>query len=335
MKLGVVVIYMVHQENGPLLDLHLRQLERCTTVPFTVYASANRLLPEFRAILDQRPYIKIFSIPPTAARGSEEHAYQLERLVQEAVADGSTHIVTLHVDSFPVRPGWIEELLPHLVGSCVAAAVLRAECGDVELPFTAGLLFTREFWLEYQPRFLPSKEIRESPAFKAFERNYGLKSDSGLGYGFTMHTHGLRWHRLLRSNQRDDHYVLAGVYGDLIFHLGSAASHDVQRDVSSVGGAQRALGRFLSAVKRLGLVQRGRLAVRRMLPSRVAPAVNVGKRMVARLHEDETISTFQAIRRRLLDDPEGYLLYLRTGKSSRSKPARSKAEQASNEFAPP
>jgi hypothetical protein len=322
MKLGVVVVYMVHPENGPLLDLHLRQLERCTTVPFTVYASANRLLPKFRAILDQKPYIKLFSIPPSDVRRSKEHAWQLERLVQEAVADGSTHVVTLHVDSFPVRPGWIEELLPHLAGSCVAAAVLRSECGDVELPLTAGLLFTRTFWLEYQPRFLPSQEIRESPAFRTFEHRFGVKPDSGSGYGFTMHTHGLRWHRLLRSKKRDDHYLFAGVYGDLIFHLGSAASDTLQRDVAKVGGAQRALGRFLSAFKRLSLVQRVRLAVRSILPARVVPAARLGMRMIARMHEDETTSTFQAIRRKLLDDPEGYLLYLRTGEaigSSRSK----------------
>ena len=60
MKLGIVVVYLVSDRMGPLLDLHLRKIEECTDVPYTVYGSVNRLQPEYRHILDSRRDVKTF-----------------------------------------------------------------------------------------------------------------------------------------------------------------------------------------------------------------------------------------------------------------------------------
>jgi len=81
MKLGIVVVYLVAEEDEALLDLHLSQIDKCTQAPHCTYASANRLLPRFRARIEQFPHIRICDVPDTGLRDSQEHAYYLDRLI--------------------------------------------------------------------------------------------------------------------------------------------------------------------------------------------------------------------------------------------------------------
>ena len=106
MKLGILVVYLVAEEDERLLEIHLSQIEKTTSVPFRIYAAANRLLPRLRERIENLPYVSIYEFPTTTLRGSHEHAYYLDRLAETAVADGASHICTLHVDSFPVCAGW-------------------------------------------------------------------------------------------------------------------------------------------------------------------------------------------------------------------------------------
>src|SRR5262245_41559932 len=119
MRLGIVVVYLVQPDDGPLLDLHLRQIDRCQTVPFVLEARVQRLAPVFRPRLEAQRFVKVCQVPPTELRWGAEHAYYLDRLVEAAISDGATHVVTLHVDSFPIRTGWVEELLQRVTGACV------------------------------------------------------------------------------------------------------------------------------------------------------------------------------------------------------------------------
>ena len=53
MRIGFAVAYVVHARDEALLDLHLRQIERHTDVPYPIYCSLNRLRPELRGKLER------------------------------------------------------------------------------------------------------------------------------------------------------------------------------------------------------------------------------------------------------------------------------------------
>lgn len=305
MRLGIAVVYLVEEENGPLLDLHLARIERCTSVPYRIYAAPVRLAPSFRQVLERHRPLTLCPLEPTAARGTPEHAHYLDRLVEAAVADGVSHVAVLHVDSFPVREGWAEELAATLTDRCVVAAVCRDEMRDLK-PCTAGMLFERDFYHRYRPRFLLTEAERESVDYRRYAREVDHVPDSGVGFGLAIHRHGLTWHPLPKSNRAEDHPRIGAVYGDTFFHLGFAARHE------------QALAGSIAQVARTRPVARA--LSRRLVPANVwrgeASAVwscILGK-VAASLGRPHGLATVGAVRERLLADPDGYVDYLRTGK---------------------
>jgi len=112
----------------------------------------------------------------------------------------------------------------------------------------------------------------------------------------------LPWRRLERSNVREDHYLLGGLYGDVFFHLG-AASRGAQR--LPPNRPTHAQFRRLQWVRRMSreLVPAG---VRAYVPDRFRALLNRdGER------QEANRDACARIRERLLADPDGYLAYLR------------------------
>lgn len=212
-KLGILVVYLVSENREKLLDLHLDRIERHTSVPYTIYGSAARLPPAYRRRLDARPNVKLHDFPATSLRGSEEHSNYLDQLVRAAIDDGASHVATLHVDSFPVRDGWVEALAGRLSDSCVFATTEHIS--------TACLLFHRSFYLQYRPTFLPSEQEQAAPAFREYVRGCAPNRHSGIGYGFSAWRHGLTWYEMATSS-RSAPGIGAAVYDDTVFHLAGA-----------------------------------------------------------------------------------------------------------------
>jgi len=215
-KLAILVVYMVAAENERLLDLHLARIAQYTEVDYTIYGSINGLLPEFHAKLAEHPRVKICSFPSTLETNAEEHSYYLERLAAIAIEDGASHLLVLHVDSFPIKNGWIGQLASHLSESCVL--VTTSKKGVPHKP-TAGLFLTREFYLRYGPAFLLTQTDLESEPYQRFREAYPVVSwDSGMGYLFKAFAEGLSWYPLERTHKAGG----SAIYGQLIFHLEGA-----------------------------------------------------------------------------------------------------------------
>ena len=333
MKLGIAVVYMVSERNERLLDLHLSQIEKNTTIPYTIYACVNRLLPQFLAKLEQNPRVKICPcetyVPGSgllrqdreqlATKGlafldsKYEHSWYLEQLIRQAIDEGVTHIGMFHVDSFPIRYGWDKELIAKLDDRCVLAGTARDTTTDYK-PLTAGILFNREFYLQYQPRLLLTQEEVDSSDYRRYGQAYPHSGGSGVGYGFRMFMEGLTWYPLVRSNLGGNHALFGMVHGDMIFHLMAAAVVDQQNAVdytvrpSQRSGLVGALARFSVVAIPEGL--------RRILRSGLAGHIK-------KWHRSRDREDWERQRAMLLDDPEKYLAYLRTGKESQGNTQQS------------
>jgi len=294
MKLGIVVVYLVAEDDERLLEIHLRQIENNTAVPYRIYAAANRLLPRFRDRLARLPYVTICPIPDVPP-GASEHPYYLDRLVDTAVRDGATHICTLHVDSFPVRAGWAEELAAQLQGRCVLAAIQRDKLTDRK-PVTECMFFKREFYLAHRPTFRMPEHLLASAEYQRYSLACPHCADSGVGYGFAIWAAQLAWFPLLRVDRGRNRYYCGGLYGDLIFHLGGAVIHGAGPHATSA--AQVRAAKLLSRLRSMAVV---------LLPWRLRRRFLDIFGLSRWVHENFTTPALEANKAALLADPDRFL----------------------------
>lgn len=303
MKLGILVVYLVAEEDERLLEIHLRQIEKTTSVPFRIYAAANRLLPRLREKIESLSYLSICQISTTTLRGASEHAYYLDRLAEAAVADGATHICTFHVDSFPVCAGWVETITTEIRGDCVLAGVARDERYDRK-PVTDFMIFTREFYLAHRPTFQLTENEMASPEYQMYLASCPHAADSGVGFGFKMWSQGLSWFSLKRVDRDKERYSTGALYGNLIFHLGGTVrNHSAREELSS--RKIRVVARLLSLLRLVG---------RAVVPAKLWRRVNRSKSIQrwADVHYGRPLQwrVFLETRNALLSDPEQFLRQL-------------------------
>jgi len=296
-KLGIAVVYLVDETDGPLLDLHLRYVQEHTTSPYTIYASVNRLLPPFRGVLEERPEVRIVEVPTTDLRGAHEHSYYLEHLIPSAVEDGCTHVAILHVDSFPIRHGWEREFTAQLTADSPLTAIVEHPKAN-RRPCTAGMLFTREFYLHHQPRLMLTENERNSRSYRRYALREPHCADSGVGYGLKLYTEGLGWRPLLPANPEVRAIGWGQVYGGLIFHLGAAARKPTHKNRNLPG--LRRVQTWLKA------------AVFPRVPRFVRPLLRPLKKPVLRQRIPPGV--LEGAKRKLYEDPERYIERVRDGR---------------------
>lgn len=186
----------------PWIDLCLRQIHRWSgSADYEILVFDNSGLEEHLVAMRSYERVRIFSA------GDEEkpHHDALDDLVGWT-GEEFEYILTLDNDAFPVRAGWIEELTSALDAGAALTGVWRDEMAPTVRPFIhpSGLCIRR--------RDLLALDV-------SFAR--GMAQDVGQNLTDATLATGRPLHPLRRSNARDVHFLLGGLYGDLIYHQGA------------------------------------------------------------------------------------------------------------------
>lgn len=213
--LGICTVHLPTGTHGDLLiERCLDRIARHTVGPHRVYVVALRCTPEQRTRLTERGAVLVE--PTGAARGpfdrpNREHAALLTLLVDRAVADGCTHVVTLDPDAWPLLDGWDVEYAARLDEATPVAAVLRLEVGS-NFPHPCFTMLRADFWRPGTSTFSPWDPTVATPRLQP-----------GAGLLDQLHAEGRGLLRLERSNALDRHRLLFALYDDAVFHLGAGS----------------------------------------------------------------------------------------------------------------
>ncbi len=298
-RLSILVVYVVRDaDDEALLALHLDRIARHTTVPYRIHAALPRVTDAARERLETRAEVTVWPTEPSSDRGSREHAHHLDALMARAAPEAASHVVTLDLDSFPVADAWQDTLLAGTDDSVVG--ILRRENGDVLLPHPSCTMLPRSF-LEQHP-FSFSPDTDGTRGFRTFLRTSGQAADTGIRLAYLLATENLPWRPILRSNRRELHPLIAGIYGDAVFHLGAGARASLfRRDL-----AGSTLHRLTDPVERVPVSW----APARRWKHRALGAVRgpAERRMIA-ANADAAARAHAWLR----DDPEGLFAFLQGG----------------------
>lgn len=191
----------------PWIELCLRQLRRHTpTGEYEVLVWDNAFLPDHLEILRADEKVSVFCNPD----GKDvRHGRALDRLLRK-VPEGVDYVVTLDTDSFPIRDGWLDNLIGRLEDGASLTGVWRDEMAPRIQPYI-------------HPSCLAARVETLRDLGLEFARKQGHRIDVGQNITNVVLERGDRISRLRRSNFRNMHFLMAGIYGDVIYHHGAGS----------------------------------------------------------------------------------------------------------------
>nr|BAP91649.1 glycosyl transferase family 2 [Phormidium sp. KS] len=212
----------------PWIDVCLRQVERHSKHSnYEIYLYDNSRLEELYKIIKSYPNIRTFpsrvllnflgrfekrfpaQINTIFAKLNIEkwHPKALNFLVKKLNKD-IKYLICLDSDAFPIRDGWIETLIEHLENGASIVGVYRNEMAPKITPFIhVSCLCMRK------KDFLDNK--------------FSFEQGGGQDVGQIVTLELLKNHKkvigLPRSNTKNLHFLIGGVYGNLIYHHGAGS----------------------------------------------------------------------------------------------------------------
>jgi len=129
------------------------------------------------------------------------HPGSLQRL-WSMVGDEFEYVMTLDTDAFPIQDGWIERLKERLDDASLTG-VWRDE-------MSAGL----------QPFIHPSCLFARKQRLRRIDEPFSPRGVQDVGQRITLEVtaNGEKVAGLRRSNARNAHFLIGGLYGDLVYH---------------------------------------------------------------------------------------------------------------------
>lgn len=197
---------MEEARRFPWIRLCFEQLERHTAASaYEILAWDNSFLPEHLELLEANPRVTVFS--EREKQKDVRHGRALDRLLREVSAE-TEYVVTLDTDAFPIRDGWLENLIGRLDRGAWIAGVWRDEMAP-----------------DIRPYVHPSCLAARRETLVSLDVDFARKDGQDVGQNITQAVvaAGGRISRLRRSNARNLHFLMAGVYGDLVYHHGAGS----------------------------------------------------------------------------------------------------------------
>lgn len=206
----------------PWIDVSLRQVERHSRgADYEVHVYDNARLKSHRAAMRRHARVHVqppativhlaglaARVRPTVARRLERaHPHALDHLVR-TLDEVVEYVVTLDSDAFPVHDGWLETLVGSLESGAAVAGIYRDEMADVIAPFVhvSCLCIRRRDFLDLGTSFGEGQDVGQEITRRLTEA-------------------GARIAKLRRSNVHDEHFLIGGVYGNLVYHHGAGSRH--------------------------------------------------------------------------------------------------------------
>jgi hypothetical protein len=207
----------------PWIELCLREVERRSRgADYEVFVWDNSRLSELRGAIASRGVHLFPSDDDLVARRPDAtldvqtlsllHAASLHRLLAN-VDESFDYVATLDTDAFPIKDGWLDDLHSNLA-SAELTGIWRDEMAPRLTPFVhpSCMCLRRERLLE-------------------IDNPFSFDGVQDAGQWITNHVllAGERIAPLRRTNARNAHFLMGGIYGDLIYHQGAGSRRPMFR----------------------------------------------------------------------------------------------------------
>jgi hypothetical protein len=213
----------------PWIDMCLTQVARHSQRwDYQVFVFDNSHLRAHRALMREHSWVRVLPDAWVAACGrladrlpfphlarllERSHPSALDYLAHK-VAKDFDYIVTLDNDSFPVREDWLDVL----VGQCEQGAALSGVYRNEMAPEIAPFIHVSGLCVRATDLLALNVSFGEGAA-PEIEHN----QDVGQKITYELTQQGRAIAPLERSNALNVHFLMGGIYGDVIYHHGAGS----------------------------------------------------------------------------------------------------------------